>query len=99
MVLDPPTSTYLVPHGVDADAVTSFLAQRLPDVLEERALLPLVLLRLEARSVRVLDEREKTVVRLGITSPLALGAADPAQAFTGGPIDAPDGGVPLTTRV
>jgi CHAD domain-containing protein len=189
MVLDPPTSTYLVPHGVDADAVTSFLAERLPveadepltvettvldtvdrrlrdagvellldrhlgaprltlrdhsgrpplvtdvpgaaraagagidppggrpvrfllddlppgllrqrlaDVLEERALLPLVLLRLEARSVRVLDEREKTVVRLGITSPLALGAADPAQAFTGGPIDAPDGGVLLATRV
>src|ERR671910_185676 len=29
MVLDPPASTYLVPHGVDADAVTSYLAERL----------------------------------------------------------------------
>jgi len=180
MVLDAPTSTYLVPHGVDADAVTSYLAerlaveadepvivettvldtvdrrlraagielllddhrgaahltlrdhsgrpplttdvppadggaartrfvledipggllrQRLADVLEERALLPLVRLRLEAQAVRVLDEQDKTVVRLGVTSPLVLGATDPAQAFTGGEIDAPGGGVALTTRV
>jgi CHAD domain-containing protein len=47
----------------------------------------------------VLNEDAKTVVRLSVTSPVALAAPDPAGAFTGGPSHAAGDGIPLATRV
>ena len=81
------------------DLPAGVLRDRLAPLLEERALLPLVRLRVEARAARVLNADAKTVVRLAVTSPVALAAPDPACAFTGGPSHAADGGIPLATRV
>jgi CHAD domain-containing protein len=82
-----------------ADLPAGPLHDRLGPVLEERALLPLVRLELVTRAVRVRNRDEKTVVRLSVTTPAALFSPDPAEAFTGGPRVAPDGGVALATRV
>jgi CHAD domain-containing protein len=72
--------------------------ERLAPVLEERALLPLVKLRLTTRAVKVRNKHEKTVVRLSMVSPAAVVAPDPAEAFAG-PRPAPEGPVTLATRV
>jgi CHAD domain-containing protein len=60
------------------------LRERLAPIVEMRALLPLANVRVEDQRVRVLNADDKTVARLTIATPLALGAG--AEA------------VPLTTR-
>jgi CHAD domain-containing protein len=72
---------------------------RVAPVLEERALLPLVKLRMITRAVSVRNQDEKTVARLSVVTPAAVFAPDPAEAFTGGARHAPDGPITLATRV
>src|SRR5688500_18762551 len=69
MVLDPPTSTYLVPSGIDADAVISFLAERLlveadEPVTVETTVLDTVDRRLRAAGIELLLDRHRGVTRL-----------------------------------
>jgi CHAD domain-containing protein len=82
------------------------LRDRMADVVEMRALLPLVRLAVETRPVRVRNRDEKTVVRLAVTSATAVELPSPANgsapvallgAATGTtPATSP---VPLATRV
>jgi CHAD domain-containing protein len=82
------------------------LRDRLSDVIEMRALLPLVRLAVETQPVRVRNRDEKTVVRLAVTSTTALELPAPAAGSTAiarlGPdiVTAPVAGpVALATRV
>src|SRR5918994_726725 len=91
MPLDVPTVSYAVPDGGKArryaidDLPAGPLRERLAPIVEVRALLPLAQVRVDARSLRVLNPDDKTVVRLTLATTAALD--------TGGEP------VPLTPRV
>ncbi len=58
------------------------LHDRLADVIESRALLPVARLRSRVRTLRVLDEMQKTVVRLELEQAQALAPRHEAMALT-----------------
>jgi CHAD domain-containing protein len=82
------------------------LRDRLADVVEMRALLPLVRLAVETQPVRVRNRDEKTVVRLAVTATTAIELPAPATGSTPITLVGPDvvtgpvaGPVPLAPRV
>jgi len=86
----PPEATrFLAP-----DLPAGPLRDRLAPVIEERALLPLVRLRVELRPLRVLDDEGKTVVRVAVATSTALGlppsVPDTPPLAAMGPLDEPE---------